>query len=94
MANLPGTRWWRAPGPGRSNLHFFQRNAVAAGLLITYICLKDEEKDAEEADNKAACELHTGMSCVGVAFLFPGEDLTKPSPISAQDRQEVTLSSQ
>lgn len=52
LTNLPGKCLpdWRAACPGTSNLYFFQRNAVAAGPLITYICLSDEEKDAEEVD--------------------------------------------
>ena len=52
LTNLPGKCLpdWRATCPGTSNLYFFQRNAVAAGPLITYICLTDEEKDAEEVD--------------------------------------------
>lgn len=58
MTNLPGDclQAWptRAPRCGKSNLHFFQRNAVAAGPLITYIHLNDEGKDAEEVDNKSS----------------------------------------
>lgn len=58
MTNLPGDclQAWppRAPRRGKSNLHFFQRNAVAARPLITYIHLNDEGKDAEEVDNKSS----------------------------------------
>lgn len=45
---------------------------VTAGPLITYIGLKEEEKRQRKwILTKAAFELHTGMSCFGVAFIFP-----------------------
>lgn len=74
VTNLPGKGLpaWRAPGPGKSNLHFFPRKVVTAGPLITYIGLKEEEKRQRKwILTKAAFELHTGMSCFGVAFIFP-----------------------
>lgn len=97
MTNLPGNclEARRAPAcPGKSNLHFFQRNAVAAGLLITYICLNDEGKDAEEVDNKSSFRTaHWDVLCSG-GFSFSHERIwlnRTQSPLNT--RQEVTLSS-
>lgn len=97
LTNLPGNCLQAPPAarPGKSTLHFFQRNVVAAGPLITYICLKDEEKDAEEVDNKSSLRTAHWDVLFWGGFYFSHEriwlNLTQ-SPLHT--RQEVTLSSQ
>ena len=97
LTNLPGKCLpaWRATCRGKSNLYFFQRNAVAAGPLITYICLSEEEKDAEEVDfNKSSLRTAHWDVLFWGGFYFSHEriwlNLTE-SPLNS--RQEVTLRS-
>lgn len=94
MQDLPATclQAWRASG--KSSLHFFHRNVVATGLLITYSCLNDEEKDAEEVDNKSSLRTAHWDVLFWGGFYFSHEriwlNLTQP-PLNT--RQEVTCSS-